>query len=72
MSAAEGFYEVYKALPKKVQKELRQLIEGEAKGNVSVPVEAIKEGLKEVSLIQEGKLPRKTFADFKKELANGK
>ncbi|PLK43539.1 hypothetical protein [Emticicia sp. TH156] len=71
MSAAEGFYEVYKALPKKVQQEVRQLIEDEAKGNIRVPLEAMKEGLKEIKLIKEGKLPRKTFADFKKELANG-
>ncbi len=72
MSAAEGFYEVYKALPKKIQKEVRQLIEDEAKGNVRVSLSEIGEGLKDVKLIQEGKIPRKTFADFKKELANGK
>lgn len=70
MSTAQGFYEVYKALPKKIQKEVKQLIESEE--TVQVAVSAIENGLKEVKLIQEGELPRKTFADFKRELANGK
>ena len=70
MSTAQGFYEVYKALPKKIQKEVKQLIESEE--TVQVSISAIENGLKEVKLIQEGKLPLKTFADFKRELANGK
>ena len=70
MSTAQGFYEVYKALPKKIQKEVKQLIESEE--TIQVSVSAIENGLKEVKLIQEGKLSRKTFADFKRELANEK
>ncbi|MFY8009985.1 MAG: hypothetical protein ACOVNW_09800 [Flavobacterium sp.] len=70
MSAAQGFYEVYKALPKKVQKEVKLLIENDE--TVEVSLKAIKQGLEEVKQIRDGKLPRKTFAELKKEIANEK
>ena len=70
MSAAQGFYEVYKALPKKVQKEVKLLIENDE--TVEVSLKAIGKGLEEVKQIRDGKLPRKTFAELKKEMANEK
>lgn len=70
MSTAQGFYEVYKALPKKVQKEVKLLIENDE--TVKVSVKAIKQGLDEVKQIRDGKLPRKTFAQLKKEMADEK
>lgn len=70
MSAAQGFYEVYKALPKKVQKEVKLLIENDE--TVEVSLKAIKQGLEEVKQIRDGQLPRKTFAELKKEMANEK
>jgi hypothetical protein len=72
MSAAQGFYEVYKALPKKVQKEVKLLIEKDNDETVEVSMEAITQGLKEVKQISQGKLPRRTFADLKNEMVNGK
>ncbi|GGD41843.1 hypothetical protein GCM10011514_02290 [Emticicia aquatilis] len=70
MSAAQGFYEVYKALPKKVQKEVKLLIENDE--TVEVSLKAIEKGLEEVKQIRDGKLPRKTFAELKKEMVNEK
>jgi hypothetical protein len=72
MSAAQGFYEVYKALPKKVQKEVKLLFENGNDETVEVSLKAIEQGLKEAMQIRTGKLPRKTFAELKKEMAHEK
>lgn len=68
MTTAQIIYEQYKVLPKRVQKELKALIikENEEAPSLSL-MEEIEESLKQVKLIQEGKLPRRTFADLKQE-----
>ncbi len=66
MSTAQIIYEQYKVLPKRVRQELKALIISEEE---SQPLMAqIEQGLKEVQLIREGKLPRRTFADLQREL----
>lgn len=69
MSTAQIIYEQYKVLPKRVRQELKLLIisEEETEKPFSL-MEDIEQGLKEVKLIREGKLPRRTFADLKKEM----
>lgn len=72
MTTAQIIYEQYKVLPKRVRQELKSLIiseEEEAETPFSL-LEDIEQGLKEVKLIQEGKLPRRTFADLKRETNN--
>jgi ABC-type siderophore export system fused ATPase/permease subunit len=69
MSTAQIISEQYKVLPKRVQKELKALINSEDENQ---PLLAkIEQGLKEVKLIREGKLPRRTFADLQRDINNG-
>ncbi|MEI7583059.1 hypothetical protein [Runella sp.] len=70
MSQAHALYELYKHLPEKAKKQFKQLVEKNEL--VEVPIEALEKGLQEVKLIQQGKLPRRTFADLKREMANEK
>ncbi len=69
MSTAQIIYEQYKVLPKRVRQELKSLIirEEEAEKPLSL-MEEIAQGLEEVKLVREGKLPRRTFADLKREM----
>lgn len=69
MSTARIIYEQYKVLPKRVRQELKELIinEGTDERTMSL-MEEIEEGLKQVKQIREGKLPRRTFADLKREM----
>lgn len=68
MTTAQIIYEQYKVLPKRIRQELKALInsEDEAKTTFSL-LEDIEQGLNEVKLIRQGKLPRRTFADLKRE-----
>lgn len=71
MSTAQIIYEQYKVLPKRVREELKALIVNE--DNQEQPLtlmQEIEEGLKEVKLMKEGKIPTRTFADLKKEIRN--
>ena len=68
MSTAQIIYEQYKVLPKRVQKELKALIISENEEESQPLIAQIEQGLKEVKLIREGKLPRRTFADLKREM----
>lgn len=70
MSQAHALYELYSHLPAKEKRRFKQLIDENEK--VEVFVEGVEKGLKEVKLIQEGKLPRRTFSDLKREIANEK
>lgn len=65
MTTAQIIYEQYKVLPKRVRQELKSLIasEEEAEKPLSL-MEEIEEGLKQVKLIREGKLPRKNARDL--------
>lgn len=62
MSTAQIIYEQYKVLPKRVRQELKALIinEEEVEKPLSL-MEEIKESLKQVKLIREGKMPKKNM-----------
>ena len=68
MSTAQIIYEQYKVLPKRIRQELKSLIISEEEEKPISLMEEIEQGLKEVKLIREGKLPRRTFADLKREM----
>ena len=72
MSTAQIIYEQYKVLPKRIQKELKALIiKEDNQGEQPLTLmREIEEGLKEVKLVKEGKIPARTFADLKKEMQN--
>lgn len=72
MSTAQIIYEQYKVLPKRVQKELKELIIKEKESGDQPLLAQIEQGLNEVKLIREGKLPRRTFADLKREMSDAK
>lgn len=73
MNTARIIYEQYKVLPKKVRKELKNLIINEDEEDISMSLlEQIEQGLEEVKAMEEGKIPSRTYADFKKELENCK
>ena len=63
MSTAQIIYEQYKVLPKKVQNELKSLINSENEEENVRLIEQIAQGLREVKLIREGKLKALTLAD---------
>ena len=66
MSTAQIIYEQYKVLPKRIRQELKKLIISEEE---SQPLLAqIEQGIKEVKLIRAGELPRRAFADLKREM----
>lgn len=71
MTTAQIIYEQYKVLPKRVRQELKSLIVSEEAERSFSLMEDIEQGLKEVKLIREGKLPRRTFADLKREMGDG-
>jgi len=68
MSTAQAFYELYKQLPKKAKKEIKQLIESEDGFSL---VEEIRCGLKEIKAIKSGQARATSLEDFIKELENG-
>jgi hypothetical protein len=72
MSTAQIIYEQYKVLPKKVQNELKSLINSENDEENVRLIEQVTQGLREVKLIREGKLPRKTFQELKREISSEK
>ena len=63
MSTAQIIYEQYKVLPKKVQNELKSLINSENEEETVPLIEQVAQGLREVKLIREGKLKALTLAD---------
>ncbi len=73
MNTARILYEQYKVLPKKVQKELKSLIVSEGKPEVANSLMAeIGESLEEIKAMKDGKIPSRTYAEFRKEMENGK
>ena len=63
MSTAQIIYEQYKVLPKSVREELKALIINEENQEQPLTLmQEIEEGLKEVKLMKEGKIPTRTFA----------
>lgn len=71
MNTAQGFYEVYKALPKNVQKEVIDLITHDNDEYIQICVPALVEGLTELKNIKEGKSKSRPVAELLKELKNG-
>lgn len=72
MSTAQIIYEQYKVLPKRIRKELKELINSEEEvGKPLSLMEEIEIGLKQVKLIREGKLPCRTFDNLKREMHDG-
>lgn len=65
MSTAQIIYEQYKVLPKRIQRELKELIikDKETEKSLSL-MEEIEESLKQVKLIQEGKMTKKNMRDI--------
>ena len=73
MSTAQVLYQQYKALPKRYQKELKQLIEGdesEVFDDISMP--AIMGAIEDVKLIRAGKLKTRPISELFKELRDEK
>jgi hypothetical protein len=70
MSTAQILFEQYKVLPPRIQREMKTLIDQEAAGE-KVPLrEQIREGMREVRLVKEGKLKAQTLGDLLKEIDN--
>lgn len=68
MNTVQILFEQYKVLPPRVRRELKELI-NQKEEEEKVPLrEQIREGLKEVRLIQEGKLQAKSADEFLEEL----
>ena len=68
MSTAQILFEQYKVLPPRIQRELKTLINQEEEEE-HVPLrEQIRQGLKEVRLIKEGKLEAKSLGELLKEI----
>ena len=64
MSTAQILFEQYKVLPPRIQRELKTLINQE-EADEHVPLrEQIRQGMKEIRLIKEGKLEAKSPDDF--------
>ena len=70
MNTAQSFYEVYKALPKSVQREVTELITHENDEYIQVSVSALVEGLKELKEIKAGKKQARPVSELLKELKN--
>ena len=73
MNTAKIIFEQYKVLPKKVRQELKALIisEDETESTNSLMAE-IEESLEEIKAMKDGKIPSRTYAEFRKEMENGK
>lgn len=64
MSTAQIIYEQYRVLPKRIRKELKELIIKEEEEMTLM--EGLEQSLKEVKLMREGKMPVRTFDDLKR------
>ena len=73
MNTAKIIFEQYKVLPKKVRQELKALIisEDEPEAANSLMAE-IEQSLEEIKAMKDGKIPSRTYAEFRKEMENGK
>ncbi len=68
MSTAQILFEQYKVLPPRIKRELKTLINQE-EADEHVPLrEQIRQGMKEVRLINEGKLQAKSADELLKEI----
>lgn len=68
MTTAQILFEQYKVLPSRVKRELKEMIIQEEAEDVVPLKDQIKEGLKEIKLIKQGKLKAKTLDQVLTEL----
>ncbi|MCP1382591.1 endonuclease Q family protein [Runella salmonicolor] len=71
MSTAQILYKQYKALPKRLQNELKQLINAEEEELVEINLPEFKKAVKQVKLLREGKIQARPVSELIKELENG-
>ena len=71
MNTAQGFYEVYKSLPKNVQKEVIDLITNDNEEYIQICLPALVDGLTELKEIKAGKKTSSPIGELLKELKNG-
>jgi hypothetical protein len=73
MSIAQILFEQYKVLPKKVKTQLKTLIDSEDKEKIDISLPALKEAIREVKSLHEGKAKtsnaREFLAELEKELS---
>ena len=69
MSTAQSFYEAYKALPKKVQKEVKKLIASDE--TIEISPSALRESIEQVKLLKKGKAETRSLSELITELKNG-
>lgn len=76
MSTVQILFEQYKVLPPRLQQQLKTLINQEVDEEKVPLIEQIREGLKEVRLVKEGKLQAQSadefLAELRKEMADGR
>lgn len=70
MSTAQILYEQYKVLPPRLQRELKKLINEDDEEEKVPLLDQIREGMKEIRLIKDGKLKAKTLREVLDELDN--
>jgi|JI7StandDraft_1071085.scaffolds.fasta_scaffold73517_4 PHP family Zn ribbon phosphoesterase len=71
MSTAQILYKQYKALPKRLQNELKQLINTEEEELIEINLPEFKKAVKQVKLLREGKIQARPVSELIKELENG-
>ena len=70
MNTAQILYEQFKVLPRRVKNELKTLIENEGDEYVDISLPALKEGLKDLKSVLNGRSKATPLKDFLKELEN--
>ena len=71
MSTAQVLYQQYKALPERLQKELKQLIVKDENELIEINLSEFKKAVKQVKLLREGKIQARPISELFKELENG-
>ena len=64
MSTVQVLYQQYKALPKRLQKELKQLIVEDENELIEINLSEFKKAVKQVKLLREGKLKTTPAREF--------
>ena len=70
MSTAQVLYQQYKALPERLQKELKQLIVKDENELIEINLSEFKKAVKQVKLLREGKIQARPISELFKELEN--
>ena len=70
MNTAQILFEQYKVLPKKIQKELKTLIENDDVECVAVSLPAFKKVIRKVKLLKKDKIEARQIIEIQDELVN--